>query len=290
MAPRENAPAGNGPDVGGDAVVVAYGQTDVGRRRERNEDSFLMNPDLNLYVVADGMGGHVGGGFASRMAVMTIEEIVKHLTVDPDVTLDEGWQFHPGDYKGMMRYAIQTASHRIYAKACHDPSLKGMGTTAVALLVRERAVYLANVGDSRGYLVRGGQIQQVTIDHSLVGEQMRAGVLSEADAKSHRLKNIITRSVGFQDMVEIDIEHRPFKPGDVYVLCTDGLTNMVDDQELFSVITHNAPREACQQLVDLANERGGGDNNTVLLVTVPEAPVIGKTGQADEADEPTVEI
>lgn len=255
----------------------------------------LLHPDLHLYIVADGMGGHVAGGLASRMAVTTIEEVVQRLTADPDATLEgDEFAFRPGDYKGMMRYAIQTASHRIYAKAREDPQLKGMGTTTVALLVREGKVYLANVGDSRGYLIRGGQIKQVTVDHSLVGEQMRAGMLSESDARSHRLKNIITRSVGFQDAVEIDVEARPLRAGDLYLLCTDGLTNMVEDQELFSVVTHNTMKDACQQLVDLANERGGDDNITVLMVEV-QSSKRGKSSAddpaaTDESDEPTVEL
>lgn len=269
--------------------VIAVGQTDVGHRRERNEDAFLINPDLCLYVVADGMGGHVGGGFASRMAVATIEEIVARLHEDPDTTLEEGGQFRSGDCKAMLRHAIQAASHRIFAKATQDHSLKGMGTTAVALLVRDRTVYLANVGDSRGYLIRGGKITQVTVDHSLVGEQMRAGVLSEADARSHRLKNIITRSVGFQDTVEIDVESRVFKSGDIYLLSTDGLTNLVENEELLAIASHNAPKEACQQLIDLANERGGDDNITVVLVAARNSGP-GVEDSSEETEEPTIEI
>ncbi|MBI2346314.1 MAG: Stp1/IreP family PP2C-type Ser/Thr phosphatase [Deltaproteobacteria bacterium] len=273
-------------------VIVAHGQTDVGRRRERNEDAFLVNADIKLFLVADGMGGHVGGGFASRMAVTTIEEVIRRLSSDPDATLEEGWEWKPGDYKTLLRYAIQAASHRIFEKATQDASLRGMGTTAVAILIQGNTVFLANVGDSRAYLIRGGQIKQVTIDHSLVGEQLRAGVITDVDAKSHRLKNIITRSVGFQDRVEIDIDSRPIRPGDIYLLCTDGLTNLIEDEELFTVVTHNSLKDACQQLIDLANERGGDDNITVLMAEAQRTK--GRKGgdieAEEEPDEPTLEV
>lgn len=272
--------------------VVAYGQTDVGRRRERNEDAFLINPDLQLYIVADGMGGHVGGGFASRMAVNTIEEVVTQLTADPEATLEDGEEVRPNDYKSLLRYAVQTASHRIYAKAGEDPALRGMGTTTVALLVRDQKAYIANVGDSRGYCIRGSEMKQVTVDHSLVGEQMRAGIISESDAKGHRLRNIITRSVGFQDLVDIDVAVRPVKVGDIYLLCTDGLTNMVEDPEIFSVITHNSLRGACQQLIDLANERGGDDNVTVLTLAAEKMRSNASRPKeaVEDLDEPTIEL
>lgn len=267
--------------------IAAHGQTDVGRRRERNEDSFLVNTDLQLYVVADGMGGHLGGGYASRLAVSTIDEVIQRIANDPDVTLENGAALAPDDCPAVLKYAIQTASHRIFAKASEDAALRGMGTTTVALICRDNTAYLANVGDSRGYMVRAGAIKQLTIDHSLVGEQLRAGVLSESDAKGHRLKNIITRSVGFQHAVEIDVETRPLKPGDLFILCTDGLTNMVEDDEILSVVKNNDAKEACQQLIDLANERGGDDNVTVILVHV--AATEG-AGENNDFEEPTIEL
>ncbi|MBI4366727.1 MAG: Stp1/IreP family PP2C-type Ser/Thr phosphatase [Deltaproteobacteria bacterium] len=266
-----------------DAVLAftAYGLTDVGRRRERNEDAFLIDADLQLYIVADGMGGHVGGGLASRLAVATIEEAIKPM-LEPDATLEEP--------KAILRKAIHAAGQRIFQRAAENPALKGMGTTTVALWFRDKMAYLANVGDSRGYLVRQGRIRQLTIDHSLVGEQMRAGVISETDAKSHRLKNIITRSVGFQEVVEIDLDSRMARPGDLFVLCTDGLTNMIDDQEILSVVTHNHPKDAAHQLIDLANERGGDDNITILLVQVERAGDPASAQAEEEFEEPTIEI
>ena len=249
--------------------VKSFGLTDVGRRRERNEDSFLIDEGLNLYAVADGMGGHLGGDFASRMAVGTLAEVVGMLERDPDMTLPESrFPIKPGEPQGYLRYAIDLASARIFEKSHEDPSLRGMGTTAVALFLRQNKAYVANVGDSRVYRIRGKKIQQVTTDHSLVGEQIRAGVLSKDDARVHLLKNIITRSVGFQETVDADIDIRVVREGDRFVLCSDGLSNMVEDDEIRDIVITNDLEPACRRLVDIANERGGEDNITVVLVEV----------------------
>lgn len=251
--------------------VRAFGISDVGKRREKNEDSFLVNEDLGLYAVADGMGGHLGGDFASGLAIGTLEEIVRALGEDPDATLqDEGdaYGVKPGDCQSYLRYAIRLASKRIYDKARSDPALRGMGTTTVALFFSEGKAYIANVGDSRAYRIRGDRIIQITKDHSLVSEQIRAGILSEGDARAHRLKNIITRSVGFQEDVDADIDIRVVRKGDRFLLCSDGLSNLVDDDEIRDVISTNDIEPACRRLVDIANERGGDDNITVVLLEV----------------------
>lgn len=251
--------------------VRAFGISDVGRRREKNEDSFLVNEDLGLYAVADGMGGHLGGDFASGLAVGTLEEVMRALEEDPDATLqDEGDApgVKAGDCQGYLRYAIRLASKRIYDKARFDPALRGMGTTTVVLLFNEGKAYIANVGDSRAYRIRSDRIIQITKDHSLVSEQIRAGILSEKDARAHRLKNIITRSVGFQEDVDTDIDIRVVRKGDLFLLCSDGLSNLVNDDEICDVITTNDIEPACRRLVDIANERGGEDNITVVLVEV----------------------
>lgn len=246
-----------------------FGHTDVGRKREKNEDSFLANDGLNLFIVADGMGGHLGGDIASKLAISTIEETIRQLEEDPDVTLQESTQpVKQGEYQSYLRYAIVLAGHRIFEKANSDISLHGMGTTAVSLLFRNNKVYVANVGDSRAYRIRGDRISQVTKDHSLVGEQIRAGILSETDAKSHRLKNIITRSVGFQDEVEADIDIRVAREKDRFLLCSDGLSNMVSSDEILDVVCTNDLEPACRRLIDIANERGGDDNITCVLVEV----------------------
>ncbi|HPQ80940.1 MAG TPA: Stp1/IreP family PP2C-type Ser/Thr phosphatase [bacterium] len=250
--------------------ISAFGFSDVGKKREKNEDSFLVAGDLCLYAVADGMGGHQGGDFASSIAVSTIEEIVRELENDPEMTLQEeaAVPIRAGEYQGYLRYAIQLASQRIYEKASVEAALKGMGTTAVVLLFRNNKAYIANVGDSRAYRMRRDRIDQITKDHSLVGEQIRAGILSQADARSHRLKNIITRSVGFQEEVDADIDIRVVREGDRFLLCSDGLSNMMEDEEILEVAATNTPEAACRRLVDIANERGGDDNITVVIVEV----------------------
>lgn len=264
--------------------VLFAGLTNVGKRREKNEDSFVINQEFCHAIVADGMGGHLGGDIASRSAVETIDSVLAALEKDPEMTLEEGMQVSPGDYASHLRYAISQSSARIYEKSQEERKLKGMGTTAVVLLLRNNKAYVANVGDSRAYRIRDNAILQVTEDHSLVGEQIRAGFLSQNDARAHRLKNIITRSVGFQETVEPDIVVRAAKTGDQYLLCSDGLTNLVEDHEIRDIVLHNAPHISCQRLVDIANERGGDDNITVVIAKVE---VLGKDGDEDatlEAD------
>jgi PPM family protein phosphatase len=272
----------SGKDSGG-LVVSAWGLSDVGLKRERNEDSFHWEEQSSLYVVADGMGGHAGGGMASRMAVETISRLVKDA-----MSADEP----AGSPETLLRSAIREASHAIYQRSVEDRRFKGMGTTVVALWLLGKKAYIANVGDSRGYLMRRNQMIQLTVDHSLVGEQIRAGILSAADAKTHRLKNIITRSVGFQEHVEIDIIERNLCPGDVFVLCSDGLTNMVDDEAMCAVLLEGDLSTAPRKLIDAANRSGGEDNITLLVVKAEAVPgVDGDDPDAtEEWDEPTVQV
>jgi protein phosphatase len=249
-------------------LIKSFGQSDVGKRREKNEDAYLINNERLLYLIADGMGGHLGGEYASQLAVSTIEEVVKVLEDDPDTTLLEGESVKPGDYPNCLRYAIRVASRRIFDKANIDVNLHGMGTTAVVLLFRKNRAYIANVGDSRAYRIRDSKISQITQDHSLVGEQIRAGLISAGDSRIHRLKNIITRSVGFQEFVDSDIDIRAVRLGDRYLLCSDGLSNLVGDQEIKDIVVNNNLEAAVLRLIDIANERGGEDNITIILTEV----------------------
>ena len=268
--------------------IKSYGLSDVGKRRQKNEDSFLIDESAFLYVVADGMGGHLGGDFASKMAVETIVEIINSLEADPEMTLQEGGAaVRAGDPQSYLRYAVGLASKRIFDKANEEISLKGMGTTAVALLFRSNKVYVANVGDSRAYRIRDEAIQQITKDHSLVGEQIRAGILSEEDARVHRLKNIITRSVGFQESVEPDVDIRVIREGDRFLLCSDGLSNLILDDEIRDVVATNDLKAACERLVDVANERGGDDNITVVIAEVEALDELEEISPDDDA---TIEV
>lgn len=259
--------------------ITSFGLSDVGKRRKQNEDRFLINDALGLYVVADGMGGHRGGACASQLAVDTIFQVIRSIHDDPKEL--ERASLKATDYKGWLTYAVQRASASVHDKAATDESLRGMGTTVVAILIRDDKLYIANVGDSRSYLIRNERIKQLTEDHSLVSEHVKAGLLSAVDARKHRLKNVITRSVGFQPQVDVDVQVKPLKFGDRLLLCSDGLSNMLDDSQLFEIINENPIKSACEQLIDIANEQGGDDNITVVVLEVEEGESI---------EEPTIEL
>lgn len=251
--------------------ITSFGLTDTGLKREKNEDYFLLNDEMGLYIVADGMGGHQGGDYASRLAVETIEEELRRFASDPSSVVPlNGIRTAVNDYKGQLRHAVLMASHRIYASALRDKRLRGMGTTSVVILIRNNKIYLANVGDSRAYILRGREVRQLTEDHSLVQEQLKAGMISPLDARDHRLRNIITRSVGFQDEVDIDVDECFVQKDDKVILCTDGLSNMVTNDEISQIVADESVETACRRLIDLANSRGGEDNATVVIAHILE--------------------
>ncbi len=241
------------------------GQTDVGCQRDHNEDSLLLNDSLGLFVVADGMGGHAGGETASRLAVEAVEACVKEgLRGGGAGALDEAALVE------LLRRAVREASASIHRHALQEPALSGMGTTVTAMLVDGATAFFAHVGDSRAYLVREGSIQAITEDHSMVQEQLRAGMLTPEEARTSRFKNIITRAVGFEDEVEVDVMAVEAEAGDTFVLCSDGLSNMVEDPEIAQMATRLGVSELPGALIDLANARGGDDNITVIAVRLDE--------------------
>ena len=242
-------------------------RTDVGMKREHNEDSFLLNEDLGLYVVCDGMGGHAGGETASRLAVQTVEKelISTRLRADDPFASTVGLEETP--LAIALQEAIEGACSMVYRTSRTEPELQGMGTTCIALLLRGDVAVVGHVGDSRAYFVREGAIVQLTEDHSLVNEQVRAGLLTSEEAKHSRLRNIITRSVGFEEDVLVDVIGLETKPGDRFLLCSDGLSNLVDAEEIrVTLASERDPADVCKSLVGLANERGGDDNVTVIAV------------------------
>ena len=248
------------------------GITDIGKKRQKNEDSYLVNDKMKLYVVADGMGGHAGGEFASKIAVATVEEILKgedKKNVPKDSYLESGETADTAK-TDKLREAITRAGSKICERSIHDPELRGMGTTATAILFHNDKAYIAHVGDSRAYCFKDSNIHQLTEDHSLVHEQLKSGLITEDEAKSHQLKNIITRSVGVQEEVEVDTIVWPLKDGDKYLLCSDGLSNMVTDLEMKDIVLRYSVENGAKTLVDLANERGGDDNITLILIKVDE--------------------
>lgn len=240
--------------------------TDVGQKRTTNQDFVFasdtpVGPLPNLLIVADGMGGHQAGDMASRYAA---EVIVSHIK-----------RSRERNPIRVLRSAIETANERVLEKAAEDEELSGMGTTVVAATVVENYLYVANVGDSRLYLIRD-HIRQITRDHSLVGEMVRAGELSPEQARNHPNKNIITRAVGAGQKLEIDFFDEDLRKGDILLLCSDGLSNMVEDEEIEKIIKsgRELPKIA-MDLIERANRNGGKDNIAVVLAQ----PLTGEVEQ-----------
>ncbi len=255
--------------VPGDTVRIrSCGITDVGLKRGHNEDNFLINEELQLFVVADGMGGHAGGEYASAIAVNTVEEIVTTMEIEGE--LDAGDEDEVELTRTKLTHAIRLAGRRIFEKAREQPEYHGMGTTAVVLLVGGANAFIAHVGDSRLYLMRDGRVEQVTEDHSLIAEKIRHGLITREEAKNHRMRNVITRSLGYQEDVEVDLQVHAVRRGDIFLLCSDGLSGHVTDVELLDFVVRLTPQLAARQLVGLACERGGEDNITAVIAVVDD--------------------
>lgn len=236
--------------------MKTFSKTDIGRKREVNQDYVFVSDQPvgnipNLLVVADGMGGHNAGEYASRFVVETLKKELAKSTEDGP--------------KAMMKKAIESANHQLIAESKKDARLEGMGTTLVVATVIEHTLYFANVGDSRLYLLND-EIRQLSKDHSLVQEMVRLGGLNAEEAKHHPDKNIITRAIGVKETVEIDFFEHRLKKGDVILMCTDGLSNMVEDDEMFQIVRGSRDVvEAVEQLIERANSNGGRDNIGVIV-------------------------
>ena len=238
-------------------MVHAFSITDIGRKRQLNQDYVFtcvvpLGNLPNLFVVADGMGGHKAGDYASKCTVETIvEEVAKSKKKEPVAILDD---------------AIQTANRLIRKKSLEDENLDGMGTTVVASTYLDGILYVANVGDSRLYVI-GDDIKQITRDHSLVEEMVRMGGIDRAAARNHPDKNIITRAIGAASSVNVDYFEVALKPEDIVLMCSDGLTNMIEDKDILEIVkTEGDLKTKADLLIKTANENGGKDNIAVLLM------------------------
>lgn len=232
--------------------------SDKGLKREGNQDSFLVDERLGLFIVADGVGGHQGGEVASALAVETVREVVGHPKAN---------RFTP---KEVLYQAYEEASHRIFDRAMKENKLNGMGTTMVMGYIRENKIFIANVGDSRSYLYRKPYIWQMTEDHSLINEQIRLGLLTEEQAHKTIGKNVITRSVGFERDVFPDVIEREVSVGDVFLFCSDGLSGMVDDQLMCQIFNQNPADKVTPKMIEHALANGGDDNVTVLVLQIQD--------------------
>lgn len=242
----ENLPAG---------ILCAF-RTDVGKVRANNQDAPIVSEKLRLYGVADGMGGHKGGEVASTSAR---DDLLRELEgKTPSVAMLSG--------------AIEEVNRQIYHQQEHDDALTGMGTTLSVLWMSDNFVYIGHVGDSRVYLLRDGEFKQMTLDHSLVEQLVREGVLTEEEAQNHPMRNIITRAIGTDESVEVDVVVEERRKGDLWLACSDGLHGLVDDRQMRDALRQYAPEKAADVLLKAALDAGGRDNVTLVIVHDGEEP------------------
>jgi protein phosphatase len=263
-------------------VVRKAGVTDTGRKRRRNEDAYVLAPPI--FAVADGLGGAQAGEVASKLAATALED-----TDHGQLRGEEG-----------VAALIQEANRRVYERSHEDPSVSGMGTTITVALVEDDGVAIGHVGDSRAYLIRDGRMQQLTEDHSLVNELMKSGKLSAAEAEAHPQRSVITRALGTDPDVDVDTYSFETQPGDLFLLCSDGLTSMVGEETILEVLERNRRDldHAARELVKAANRGGGEDNITVVAFEIGGAededlevtrPIPAQTEAAHDADEDTLD-
>jgi protein phosphatase len=250
--------------------LLSFGSTDTGRSRPLNEDAFLMNDAACLYAVADGIGGHEGGEIASRIAIETLFEVMPDMLGDKARTPPVGFSEQAGQEISALRYALLLANKRIRDYGEHAHAIARMGTTLTALLFAKSSAFLAHIGDSRAYRMRERRLEQLSKDHSVVAEQVRAGTLRPEQARTSSYRHVITRALGVEETIAPEITSVPLLKNDIFLLCTDGLTEMVSDGDIERILSDSAPRTAVGSLIDMANQAGGADNITAVVVHVQE--------------------
>jgi protein phosphatase len=246
--------------------IEVAGHTHVGMKRNHNEDSFLVLTEESLLCVADGMGGHSSGEVASKMAVEELAEFFRLTSRDQEATWPYKMDKSRNYDENRLATAIKLANVRIYEKAVTENKYKGMGTTIVTVHFASSSVYVAHVGDSRVYAFRDGELRQMTEDHSLLNDYLKAKKLTPEEIEAFPHKNVIVRALGMKDTVQVDVGRMEPREGDIYLLCSDGLSGMVPDERIAEILS-TVPNldEACQKLIDHANSAGGNDNVTCVL-------------------------
>ncbi len=251
--------------------IQAGARTDLGRVRKNNEDCFAIDPSLQLYVLSDGMGGQAHGEVASNLAVQTILTHCRQAEKSPGTPIFGQSSTEVSERTNRLASAIHLANRKVFESAVANPEQKGMGATIVAAWIEAQRLSIAHVGDSRVYLLRGGSMDQLTADHSLVAEKVRVGILTPQEADASEMQSVLTRAVGTNNSVEVDTDEQVLLAGDFLLLCSDGLTRMLTDPEIAStLLTSASAQESADRLVDLANENGGVDNVTVIVLHAVE--------------------
>jgi len=252
----------------GEAVqIVSSGLSDVGRVRTNNEDSFRIVEALNLFILSDGMGGEAHGEVASAMAVDVINKYCESEKEDSGATVLDEVPANISSRTRRLKNAVAQANFQIFQSAQKNPEQRGMGATITALWLKDTLLSIAHVGDSRAYLLRNGNLQQLTNDHSLVAEQVRRGLITPQQAEESDMQSVLLRALGAHPEVEIDVDEVEIIPRDALLLCSDGLTRMVTEPEIAGALqAEMVPSAAAERLIALANENGGIDNVTVIVV------------------------
>jgi PPM family protein phosphatase len=256
--------------------VRAFSKTHVGVRRQNNEDNFLVNEELNLYGVADGMGGHESGEVASALAVMTVQEEVAKSRENLVIRAADGTIEGRREVLERLNRAVHHAHRVIFEAARREQQKRGMGTTLDLLFLAGGNAYLAHVGDSRVYLARGGTIYQLTEDHTLAAQQLRNGQITEADFAKSPVRNIIYQALGVVPNLEVDTLHLDVYPGDLFLLCSDGLYESLAPSDMAQILQDARGEAAVDLMIDLACVKGGHDNLTVVLVYIEDAPTTAR--------------
>lgn len=253
-------------------MLEAYGQTDVGRRRKLNEDNFLIDPEPGLFAVCDGMGGHNAGEVASKMAIETLQAFIEKSHREKEITWPYGLDVNLSFDGNRLKTAVKLANKKVFRAADNREDYTGMGTTAVAALVSENVLTVGSAGDSRCYLLRAGKLTQLTRDDSWVSAALGEGILNQDEIERHPLRNVITKAVGAKDTIELDVVEQKLEPGDLALICSDGLHAMLSDDQILAALTPVPAtlEEGAAKLIDAANEAGGKDNVSVVLLRYTE--------------------
>lgn len=249
-------------------VLYSFAVTDIGRKRKHNEDTFLRDDELGLYIVADGMGGYAGGEVASSEAVTTVHDMIKRNSAIIERFIQEPTKENAHYLQRIVESAVQNAAYLIFGLAEVMPEKHGMGTTISLLLIAGSHGVIAQVGDSRIYKIKNGEAFQLTEDHTLINWQLKSGLITPEQAQNALHKNIITRAVGSKDYVEVDLQIFPVEKGDGFMLCSDGLHGYINDTKEIVEMFNKGIEEGARAFIELANQRGGKDNITCIFVKV----------------------